>query len=131
MVKVPARVLPAPQLNLGSQDEVLTPCNGTWDLRGKHLHSGAQLDFWSVVCFALEPNQRSNDLLTKFCNALTSMSCREGMKMAKPAARTYLRDSREVRYVLLVISWCYRNHCWSAVSYRVMVYCLCLSAVFK
>ena len=97
MVRVPGRVLPAPPLSLGSQDEVLTPNNGAWDLRGKHLHSGAQLDVWSMVCFGLESNQCNDDLLTKFCKVLTSMSCREGMKMAEPATRAYLRGTREVR----------------------------------
>ena len=100
MVKVEGRVLPPPQLNLGSQDQALVPLNGSWDLRGKHLHSGAQISVWTVVCFALQPGQRSDDLLTKFCKALTSMCCREGMNMAAPADRAYLRDSREVRYCL-------------------------------
>ena len=97
MVKVEGRVLPAPHLSLGPQDEVLTPQKGGWDLRGKHLHSGAQLSVWTVACFALEPNEYSDDLLRKFFKALTNMSCREGMKMAQPVHWRYFETRHEVR----------------------------------
>ena len=97
MVKVEGRVLPAPHLSLGRQDEVLTPQKGGWDLRGKHLHSGAQLSVWTVACFALEPNEYSDDLLRKFFKALTNMSCREGMKMAQPVHWRYFETRHEVR----------------------------------
>ena len=97
MVKVEGRVLPAPHLSLGRQDEVLTPQKGGWDLRGKHLHSGAQLSVWTVACFALEPNEYSDGLLRKFFKALTNMSCREGMKMAQPVHWRYFETRHEVR----------------------------------
>ena len=97
MVKVEGRVLPAPHLSLGRQDEVLIPQKGGWDLRGKHLHSGAQLSVWTVACFALEPNQYSDGLLRKFFKALTNMSCREGMKMAQPVHWRYFETRHEVR----------------------------------
>ena len=97
MVKVEGRVLPAPHLSLGRQDEVLIPQKGGWDLRGKHLHSGAQLSVWTVACFALEPNEYSDGLLRKFFKALTNMSCREGMKMAQPVHWRYFETRHEVR----------------------------------
>ena len=97
MVKVEGRVLPAPHLSLGPQDEVLTPQKGGWDLRGKHLHSGAQLSVWTVACFALESNQHNDGLLRKFFKALTSMSCREGMKMKEPVDWGYFGGRHEVR----------------------------------
>ena len=97
MVKVEGRVLPAPHLSLGRQDEVLTPQKGGWDLRDKHLYSGAQLSVWTVACFALERNQYSDGLLRKFFKALTNMSCREGMKMAQPVDWRYFENRHEVR----------------------------------
>lgn len=96
MVKVEGRVLPAPHLSLGPQDEVLTPQKGGWDLRGKHLHSAARLSVWTVACFALEPNQYSDGLLRKFFKALTNMSCREGMQMAQPVDWRYFESRHEV-----------------------------------
>ena len=87
-------MLPAPQLNLGS--EALVPRDGSWDLRDKHLFSGAKLIVWTVACLALPPNERSDNILWRFCEALFSMSRREGMKMEEPADLAYLRDTREV-----------------------------------
>lgn len=97
MVRVEGRVLPVPRLSLGPQDEVLIPEKGGWDLRGKHLHSGAQLSVWTVACFALESNQDSDGLLAKFFKALTKMSCREGMKMKEPVDWRYFGNRHEVR----------------------------------
>ena len=97
MVEVEGRVLPAPHLSLGQQDEVLTPQKGGWDLRGKHLHCGAQLSVWTVACFALEPNHHNDDLLSKFFKALTNMSCREGMEMTEPVDWGYFGGRHEVR----------------------------------
>ena len=95
-VKLDGRVLPAPQLNLGSQDKALVPRDGSWDLRDKHLFSGAELIVWTVACLALPRNERSDNILWRFCEALFKMSCREGMKMEEPADLAYLRNTREV-----------------------------------
>ena len=95
-VKVDGRVLPPPQLNLGPQDKALVPRDGSWDLRDKHLFSGAELSVWTVACLALPRNERSDNILWKFCEALFKMSCREGMRMEKPADLVYLRNTREV-----------------------------------
>ena len=103
-VKLDGRVLPAPRLKLGSQDEALVPRDGSWDLRDKHLFSGAELSVWTVACLALTRNERSENSLWKFCKALSNISCREGMRMAAPAELVYLRDTREVSLSFCIIS---------------------------
>ena len=96
LVKLDGRLLPAPRLKLGSQDEALVPQNGSWDLRDKHLFTGTELSVWTVACLA---NECSENLLRRFCKALSNMSCREGMRMATPTDLVYLRGSHEVSYM--------------------------------
>ena len=101
MVRVDGRVLPAPKIKLGPQDQALVPRDGSWDMRNKALHQGAQIDTWALACFA--PSQRCNqDQLRNFCEQMAIVSTREGMKMASvPVVVRYARGSRDVRDGLL------------------------------
>ncbi|XP_068705532.1 protein argonaute-2-like isoform X1 [Montipora foliosa] len=96
MVAVGGRVLPAPKLKLGPQDQGLIPREGSWDMRNQKLFDGARIDTWALACFATM--QRCNqDTLRRFCDQMSSVSTREGMKMtAQPNVVRYARDSREV-----------------------------------
>ncbi|XP_078383849.1 protein argonaute-2-like [Oculina patagonica] len=94
MVKVGGRVLPAPTLNLGPQDQALVPRDGSWDMRNKSLHQGARIETWALACFARRCN---GDELRNFCKQMASVSSREGMRMTEqPTVVGYPRDSREV-----------------------------------
>ena len=99
MVKVDGRVLPAPKIRLGPQDQALVPRDGSWDMRNKALHQGAWIDTWALACFA--PSKRCReDQLRHFCNQLAIVSTGEGMKMAaEPVVVRYARGTRDVRFV--------------------------------
>ena len=100
MVKVDGRVLPAPKIKLGPQDQAVIPRDGSWDLLGKSLHEGAQIETWALVCFV--PSRLcSEDDLRKFCQQMASVSSEEGMKMTEePAVMTYAKDDSDVRCFL-------------------------------
>ncbi|KAI8092848.1 Piwi domain-containing protein, partial [Halteromyces radiatus] len=53
MAMIDARVLPAPEISYhhSSEDDTFTPINGGWDLRGKKVVDGANLNRWCVVNF--------------------------------------------------------------------------------
>ena len=103
MVPVDGRVLPAPKIKLGPQDQALVPRDGSWDMRNKALYQGAQIETWALACFA--PPQRCNeDTLRNFCKQMSIVSGGEGMKMAaQPAVVRYARNSRDVRYSILFL----------------------------
>ena len=102
MVPVDGRVLPAPKIKLGPQDQALVPHDGSWDMRNKALYQAAQIETWALACFA--PPQRCNeDTLRNFCRQMSIVSAGEGMKMtAQPTVVRYARNSRDVRYSILV-----------------------------
>ena len=110
MVAVEGRVLPPPMLKLGPQDHGLIPREGSWDMRNQALFEGARIDTWALACFA--PIQRCNqDTLRKFCDQISSVSTREGMRMtARPSVVRYARDAREVSCASMSV---------------VVVHCLC------
>ncbi|KAG9294768.1 hypothetical protein G9A89_008247 [Geosiphon pyriformis] len=56
MVTIPARILPPPTLHFhpSSQESVVQPREGVWNLRGKKVAIGASLGSWSVVVFGSE-----------------------------------------------------------------------------
>ena len=99
MVKVDGRVLPAPKLNLGPQDQPLVPRDGAWDMRNKSLHEGARIQTWALACFA--PSRSCNeDQLRNFCKQMASVSSREGMRMTdQPTVVRYARGYSDVSYV--------------------------------
>ena len=99
MVKVDGRVLPAPKIKLGPQDQALVPRNGSWDMRNKSLHEGARVQTWALACFA--PSSCCNeDHLRNFCKQMASVSNQEGMRMTEePAVVRYARGCSEVNYV--------------------------------
>ena len=97
MVKVDGRVLPAPKLNLGPQDQPLVPRDGAWDIRNKSLHKGARIQTWALACF--ETSRCCNEgHLRKFCQQMASVSSGEGMIMTEePTVVRYARDKNDVR----------------------------------
>ena len=96
MVSVQGRVLPAPQLKLGPQDKALIPRDGSWDMRNQSLFKSARVDMWALVSFA----RCNEDHLRNFCEQMSSVSNREGMKMAaQPAVVTFGRRPEEVRFI--------------------------------
>lgn len=99
MVRVDGRVLPPPKIKLGTQDQALVPRDGSWDMRDRALHQGADIKTWAMACFA--PPQRCDDnQLRNFCRQMATVSTREGMKMTEPIVVRYARI-REVRCVVL------------------------------
>ena len=97
MAKVDGRVLPAPKLKLGPQDQALVPRDGSWDMRSNLLHEGALINTWALACFA---SRCSEDQLRNFCNQMASVATREGLQMTEqPTAWKYLRGFRDVRTV--------------------------------
>ena len=103
MAKVDGRVLPAPKIKFGPQDQALVPRDGSWDMRNKAFHQCADIKTWAMACFA--PPQRCNDnQLRNFCNQMARVSTREGMKMTDPVVVRYARI-KDVRCdVLLLLS---------------------------
>ena len=100
MVKVDGRVLPAPKLKLGPQDQALVPRDGVWDMRNKSLHEGARIQTWALACFA--PSERCDQgHLRNFCKQMASVSSREGMRMTdQPTVVRYAtRGYSDVSYV--------------------------------
>ncbi|XP_068702995.1 protein argonaute-2-like isoform X3 [Montipora foliosa] len=97
MVKVDGRVLPAPKLNLGPQDQPLVPRDGAWDIRNKSLHKGARIQTWALACF--ETSRCCNEgHLRKFCQQMASVSSGEGMRMTEePTVVRYARDKNDVQ----------------------------------
>ena len=90
MAKVDGRVLPAPKIKFGPQDQALVPRDGSWDMRNKAFHQCADIKTWAMACFA--PPQRCNDnQLRNFCNQMARVSTREGMKMTDPVVVRYAR----------------------------------------
>ena len=97
MVKVEGRVLPAPKLNLGPQDQPLVPRDGTWDMRNKSLHEGASIQTWALACFA-SSRWCNEGVLRKFCQQMSSVSTGEGMRMTEePTVVRYAKDENDVR----------------------------------
>ncbi|XP_068740587.1 protein argonaute-2-like isoform X2 [Montipora capricornis] len=96
MVAVEGRVLPPPKLKLGPQDEGLIPRDGSWDMRNRALFEGVRIDIWALACFA--PIQTCNqDTLKTFCDRMSSVSTREGMRMtAQPVVVRYARGLEDV-----------------------------------
>ena len=99
MVRVDGRVLPPPKIKLGAQDQALVPCDGSWDMRDKALHQGADINTWALACFT--PSHRCNETqLRNFCRQMATVSNKEGMKMTEPIVVRYARI-REVGCVVL------------------------------
>ena len=97
MVKVEGRVLPAPRINLGPQDQPLVPRNGSWDMRNKSLHDGARIDKWALACFF---GRCREDQLRNFSKQMGYVSSRQGLRMSEePVVVRYGRGAREVRYL--------------------------------
>ena len=101
MVRVDGRVLPAPKINLGPQDQALVPRDGSWDIRDKALHQGAVINTWALACFA--PFQRCNEnQLRNFCRQMATVSSREGMRMTDPVEVRYARITEVLIFILIV-----------------------------
>ncbi|XP_020617491.1 protein argonaute-2-like isoform X2 [Orbicella faveolata] len=96
MVRVDGRVLPAPKIKLGPQDQALVPRDGSWDLLNNSFHEGAQIETWALACF-VPSHLCGEDDLRKFGQQMASVSCGEGMKMTEePAVMTYAKADSDV-----------------------------------
>ncbi|XP_022810535.1 protein argonaute-2-like, partial [Stylophora pistillata] len=94
MVKVEGRVLPAPRINLGPQDQPLVPRDGSWDMRNKSLHDGARIDKWALACFDRGCREEQ---LRNFSRQMASVSSRQGLRMSEqPVVVAYGRGARDV-----------------------------------
>ncbi|XP_022799706.1 protein argonaute-2-like, partial [Stylophora pistillata] len=94
MVKVEGRVLPAPRINLGPQDQSLVPRDGSWDMRNKSLHDGARIDKWALACFC---GRCREEQLRNFSRQMASISSRQGLRMSEqPVVVAYGRGARDV-----------------------------------
>lgn len=102
MVRVDGRVLPAPKIKLGPQDQALVPRDGSWDMRDKALHQGADINTWALACFT--PSHRCNETqLRNFCRQMATVSNKEGMKMAPEPVKVSYARSGEVRCDILLL----------------------------
>ena len=100
MVKVDGRVLPAPKIKLGPEDQALVPRDGSWDLCNKSFHEGALLETWALASFVPSHLCNEDDLRT-FCQLMASVSSGEGMKMTEePTVMRYAKDDIDVRCFL-------------------------------
>jgi len=96
MVKVDGRVLPAPKIKLGPQDQTLVPRDGSWDLLNNSFHEGAQIETWALACF-VPSHLCSEDDLRKFGQQVASVSSGVGMNMTEePVAMTYAKADCDV-----------------------------------
>ena len=98
MVRVDGRVLPPPKIKLGPQDQALVPRDGSWDMRDKALHQGADINTWALACFT--PSHRCNETqLRNFCRQMATVSNKEGMKMAPETVKVSYARSGEVNVI--------------------------------
>ncbi|CAN4103690.1 unnamed protein product [Withania somnifera] len=51
LIQTNGRVLEAPKLKVGNDEEV-SPCNGRWSFKNKHLFAPARIERWAVVNFS-------------------------------------------------------------------------------
>lgn len=51
LIQINGRVLEAPKLKVGNGEEV-TPCDGRWNFKNKHLFNPARIERWAVVNFS-------------------------------------------------------------------------------
>lgn len=77
MVTIPARVLEPPtiQYHPSSRDPLITPKDGSWNLRDKKVVQPAQLHSWAVVCFG-QPRDMPQQKIDAFLREMIS-TCRD------------------------------------------------------
>lgn len=102
MVRVDGRVLPAPKIKLGPQNQALVPRDGSWDMRDKALHQGADINTWALACFA-SPHRCNETPLRNFCRQMATVSNKEGMKMAPEPVKVSYARIHEVRCDILLL----------------------------
>ncbi|KAF1991964.1 Piwi-domain-containing protein [Aulographum hederae CBS 113979] len=86
MLRVPARILPPPQVTFGGKNGVVTPQFGSWNLANKMFAKAGSVN--NPACLEVRINGRSpfrfgsaQDLMPKFCAALKKY----GMQVGTPA----------------------------------------------
>ncbi|PHU12185.1 Protein argonaute 4A [Capsicum chinense] len=65
LIQFNGRVLEAPKLKVGNGEEV-SPCNGRWNFKNKHLFTPARIERWAVVNFSArcDTSQLSRELIS-------------------------------------------------------------------
>ena len=102
MTDVQGRVLPAPVLAIGGQDNRLTPRDGSWDMRNKQFYKGVDINCWAIVLF-MNVNFCRSDAVRKFTSTFKNVASREGVRVTSdPVAVTYERPHK----VKLIICKC-------------------------
>ncbi|TPX61344.1 hypothetical protein PhCBS80983_g01189 [Powellomyces hirtus] len=88
MMKVDARMLPAPRLKYGanSRGPEIQPRDGAWNLRDKTMLVGMELRNWAVVCFGDQQRTFPPMAVQKFVTQMVSTCNNTGMRitMARP-----------------------------------------------
>lgn len=77
MLSVPARILKAPtlQYNSSSREHLITPLNGTWNLRDKKILQSCVLTNWAIVCFSHQneiPKPKLDFFISELINTCTT-----------------------------------------------------------
>ena len=94
LADVQGRVLPAPILCVGGQDNRLTPRDGSWDMRNKQFYSGVGIHCWAVVLFMNENYCRS-EAVRNFASTFKSVASREGLRVTSdPVTVKYERPTK-------------------------------------
>lgn len=83
MLKVPARILQPPtlQYNTTSRENLVTPSNGTWNLRDKKILQSCHLSSWAIVSFT-DQYEMPKDKLGFFTNELINTFSISGLNIA-------------------------------------------------
>ncbi|KAI0223909.1 hypothetical protein L0F63_001755, partial [Massospora cicadina] len=88
--RVDTRILPPPMVlyHPSSKDRALRPVDGAWNLRGKKVFEGMDLQTWAVVVFAME-SRLSRRSVESFVGEFVSTCTTTGMSFTNPYPRIY------------------------------------------
>ena len=99
LADVQGRVLPAPVLAVGGQDNRFTPRDGSWDMRNKQFYNSMRVDCWAIVLFLSENSCRA-DAVRHFASTFKSVASREGLRVTSdPVVVKYERPNKVRVYV--------------------------------
>ncbi|OAF70228.1 Protein argonaute 1 [Intoshia linei] len=82
MTEINGRVLAPPRIQYGGRYIQVVPNQGVWDMRGKQLFQGVEVDRWGLVCFA-PMRVVSEESLRSFINHLVNISRGAGLSMCQ------------------------------------------------
>ena len=106
MVTVPARILEPPtiQYHPSSREPLITPRDGSWNLRDKKVVQPATLHSWAVVCFG-SPKEMPQAKVDLFLRELIS-TCRDtGLSISNPHPPALYGDPNSNIEATLQAAW--------------------------